>query len=120
MHFNFALWLSVTLLGISVKTPAGMAVSKARLLMCSVDLPARAQVLNMKQFNGVQGCAYCEDESTARASSHLHRNWPYRSRHVMRTHTKMLSDAKEVVESGQAVRMYESTIVYTGLAMYMR
>ena len=41
--------------GITVNTPSGKMVSKARLLMCAVDLPARASVLNMKQFNGSGG-----------------------------------------------------------------
>lgn len=52
--------------GIFVKSPHGTVTSKARLLMCTADLPARAQILNMKQYNGKQGYAYCEDEGTPR------------------------------------------------------
>ena len=32
------------------------------LLTCSVDLPARSLVLNMKQYNGRYGCSFCYDE----------------------------------------------------------
>ena len=56
--------------GITVNTPSGKMVSKARLLMCAVDLPARASVLNMKQFKK-WGCTYCEDEGVPRPTCHL-------------------------------------------------
>ena len=58
-------------IGISVTSPDGVVISKAKLLMCSVDLPARALVLNMKQYNGKFACAYCENEGTPRATSAL-------------------------------------------------
>ena len=48
--------------GISVKTPEGLMTSRVQLLMCSVDLVARALILNMKQFNAKHGCCYCENE----------------------------------------------------------
>lgn len=32
---------------------------KVVLIACSCDLPARALVLNMNQFNGFHGCWYC-------------------------------------------------------------
>ena len=57
--------------------PAKEITSKARLLMCPVDLLARASMLNMKQYNGKYGCSQCEDEGQPRSSSHLVRNWPY-------------------------------------------
>ena len=41
--------------------------------MCSVDLPARAIVLNMKQWNGAHGCLYCESPGTVLPGDHLHR-----------------------------------------------
>ena len=53
-----------------MKTPdGGNHTVKERLLMCSVDLPARALVLNMKQFNGRYGCCYCEDKGVLRSTS---------------------------------------------------
>ena len=89
--------------GISVNSPHGTVTSKAKLLMCTVDLPARAQILNMKQYNGKQGCAYCEDEGTPRPSSHLQRNWLYSNDRIQRTHQKMRADAKTAAEEGDVV-----------------
>ena len=56
------LFVILFMVGITVSNPVGEITCKARLLMCSVDLPARAFVLNMKQFNGKYGCSQCEDE----------------------------------------------------------
>ena len=80
--------------GISANSPTGLVTSKARLLMCSVDLPARAQVLNMKQFNGKQGCIYWVLPAISIAIGHR----------VQRSHTKMKNDARQAAESGEAVR----------------
>ena len=41
------------LLGITVQTTKGEIQCRAALLMCCCDLPARAIVLNQKQFNGM-------------------------------------------------------------------
>ena len=89
-----------------MKSPSGIVTSKAVLLMCSADVPACAQILNMKQYNGKQGCAYCEEEGTPRPSSHLHHNWLYSSDRVERTHQRMISDAKKAAEEAVAVSMY--------------
>ena len=65
-----------------------MVVAKARLLMCTLDLPAKAMLLNMKQFNGEYGCTYCKDKGEPRATTHLHRNWPYSTCSTPRSHTR--------------------------------
>ena len=62
MHVCTSFTVLFFLIGITVNSPAGEITCKARLLMCLVDLPARASVLNMKQFNGKFGCSQCEDE----------------------------------------------------------
>ena len=92
-------------IGITVKAPCGEVTSKARLLLSSFDLPARASVLNMKLFNGKFACAYCEDEGVPRASSHLHRNWPYEALSHQRTHSSFISNALEAVRNKDAVSM---------------
>ena len=74
--------------------------------MCSVDLPARASVMNMKQFNGKHGCAYCEDEGVPRPTSHLHRNWPYSTTSIPRTHHSIVDNAKSALRSNDAVSTY--------------
>ena len=89
--------------GITVNTPSGKMVSKARLLMCAVDLPARASVLNMKQFNGKWGCLYCEDEGVPRPTCHLVRNWPYSTTSTPRTHGSIMRNARSALSENDAV-----------------
>lgn len=86
-----------------MKTDDGELTVRARLLMCSVDLPARAVVLNMKQFNGEYGCCYCEDAGVARSSSHLHRNWPLVTTSTPRTHQSILSNARTALQTQKPV-----------------
>lgn len=62
--------------GVPVQTPCGDKVGRAILLSCSVDLPARAMLLNMKQWNGRHGCLYCNHEGVTLGTDHLHRYWP--------------------------------------------
>ena len=61
---------NIIVLEIAVNTP-GKMVSKARLVMCAIDLAARASVLNMKQFNGKWGCTYYEDVGVLRPTCRL-------------------------------------------------
>ena len=97
-------------MGIQVEVPSGVMQTRAVLLMCSADLPAKASLTNMKQFNGAYGCTNCEDEGEPRASSHLQRNWPYKAASTLRTHTKMLKCAKEAMDSGTAVSTHNNEL----------
>ena len=90
-------------LGIPVNTQSGKMVSKARLLMCVVDLPARASVLNMKQFNGKWGCTHCEDKGVARLTCHLVRNWPYSTTSTPRTHESIVRYARRALRENDAI-----------------
>jgi hypothetical protein len=94
----------ITITGFSIKTTTGEVQGHAILLMCSVDLIARCNILNMKQFNGKFACTYCEDEGTGRATSHLHRNWLYQRCSVPRTHDTIILNAKKALRKGEAVR----------------
>ena len=71
--------------------------------MCAVDLPARASVLNMKQFNGKWGCTYCEDEGVPRPTCHLVRNWPYSTTSTPRTHESIVRNARRALRENDAV-----------------
>ena len=87
-----------------METPAGTMVARGILLMCSVDLPARAMLLNMKQWNGTNGCLYCEEAGTTIGNDHLHRYWPYKSGISARSHASIIQNAKSAVTSGAPVR----------------
>ena len=89
--------------GIVVDTPAGVMVCRAILLNCSVDLPARAMITNMKQWNGENGCLYCEDTGTTIGSDHLHRYWPYKHATPARTKTSLLHNAQSALSTERVV-----------------
>ena len=84
--------------GIAVQTPAGALNAGAILMNCSVDLPARAMVMNMKQWNGISGCLYCEDEGTVIGGDHLHCYWPQQESSVARSHASLLNMLKQLQE----------------------
>ena len=83
----------------------GKMTCRARLIMCSADLPARAAVLNMKQYNGQHGCSQCEDEGQPRTSSHLHRNWPFCASSTPWTHNSIMSNVQDCVRVKKPVSL---------------
>ena len=51
---------------------------RGMLLTCTVDLPARAAVCNMKGFNGAHSCTTCLDSGdNTVGSTRMHRYWPF-------------------------------------------
>lgn len=89
-----------------MQTPDGIVTARLILLNCSVDLPARAMVTNMKQWNGVNGCLYCEDQGTTIGTNHLHRYWPHQVHSMKRTHASLLRNAAEAVRLGTTVSIF--------------
>ena len=96
MHLYLLLVVyTVASIGLSINAPDGSEVTaKVRLLMTTLDLPAKALVLNMKQFNGEFGCSYCEDRGEPRPTTHLHRNWPYTETGTQRSHAGMIANVQ--------------------------
>ena len=86
-----------------MQTPAGVMNASAIVLNCSLDLPARAVVTNMKQYNGRYGCLYCEEEGTTIGGDHLHRYWPCQTATVPRTHASLLQNAHMATTTGTCV-----------------
>lgn len=86
-------------------TPAGAMVARVALLLCSVDLPARALITHMKQWNGINGCLYCENDGVTIGSDHLHRYWPYQPSSRLRSRASLLSNAEIAITTGNTVRM---------------
>lgn len=77
-----------------------MKTIHASLLLTTVDLPARAILSNMKQYNGAFSCSVCEDEGQATG---LQRHWPHQES-TMRTESSVINCAKQASETGTAVR----------------
>ena len=93
------------LLGVPIQSPSGTTVGRGILLMTSVDLPARAIVLNMKNFNGSHGCCYCLHSGETTPPAYLLRFWPLREVPA-RTHSTMIEMARESHTTGLAVSNY--------------
>ncbi|CAH1242572.1 Hypp6846 [Branchiostoma lanceolatum] len=87
-----------------VKVASGeTAVVRGLLMMAVMDLPAKAKVLVMKQFNGEYGCNECEDPG--KVLPPLHRIWPYTSQMTMRSHRSIIENVRATTQSrGQAVK----------------
>ena len=80
-------------------------VARAILLSYSVDLPARAMISNMKQWNGAYDYLYCEELGTTVGGDQLHRYWPYT--HVTPiSHESLLQNAAMATTTGTPVCMY--------------
>ena len=45
--------------GVTITVPGGEVISRAVLICCTCDMPAKAQVLNVVQYNGFYGCPCC-------------------------------------------------------------
>ena len=48
--------------GVTVNIRGEEKVCKAKVLFATVDLPAKAKVINFTQFNGRYGCSVCKEE----------------------------------------------------------
>lgn len=86
-------------LGISLPTPAGIKTIRGKLLLGVFDLPAKAAVLNMKQFNGEYGCPTCLHNGT-----HQRGAWVYLPQACTERTKQTICDCAEKAErSGNAV-----------------
>ena len=75
--------------------------------MATVDLPAKAMILNVKQFNGKHGCTNCEYEGIPRPSAKMIRDWPYREDCMKeRTHSSMIQYARQSVKEKAVVSFF--------------
>ena len=86
-----------------MQTPDGVMTAGVILTLCSVDLPARAILMNMKQWNGMHGCLYCEDSGTTVDGDHLHRYWPQQESTVARSHLSLLGNGEAATRTRTTV-----------------
>ena len=93
----------ILMTGIEVSTPSGVQTVKAALVAISCDLPARALVLNMRQFNGAEGCHLCEDPGQTAVGNHLFRWWPPNPSNVLRSKESLSADAIKATMEGKIV-----------------
>ena len=85
-------------------TPEGEKIVRCILLMSAVDLPARALLLNMKQYNGSYGCSFCYNEGKTKRNAPLHRFWPPSlSTPVLRTNQSIRDNAMQATVTNDPV-----------------
>ena len=83
-------------------SPDGDITVRCMLFVATADLPARAALMNMKQFNGKYACHLCKAEGTAYGQHNIHRCWPYYQNPEKRTHQDQIKFAKRATQK-QAV-----------------
>ena len=86
--------------GIIIKTPTGISRIKGKLVLGIFDLPAKASVLTMKQFNGMFGCSVCLHPGK-RLSNNARVYLP--EEHLERTHATIVDFAEQAIEDGTPV-----------------
>ena len=101
--------------GICVQLASGETrMVKCALLLCSVDLTAKAAVCNMLNFNGLSSCPTCLDRGDNSVTSvAMHRVWPFEASSVIRDQQMVLSAVKKAVEEDVVV----STIINVHLSL---
>ena len=85
------------LTGLEVQLHDGQTIStRSALLSVHADLPAKAMLINMNQFNGQYACLYCyHPGETARTSKGGHKKmFPGNLHHRLRTAADVKVDAR--------------------------
>lgn len=78
--------------GIRIKVRSKVIDARAAVVTATLDLPARASVMNMLHFNGHSACHLCEQTGT---NVRLHRWWTYTPNPKPQSHTSILQNAQE-------------------------
>ena len=81
----------------------GVKQVRAAMVVVSCDLPARAMVLNMRQFNGQHGCHLCDSAGENSTEHPMLRWWPYNSESTNRTKVALMKDSVKATRSGNIV-----------------
>lgn len=95
--------VSYFILGIEVVSSGHVVTVKAAIVALTCDLPARASVLNMKQFNGRNGCNFCEDEGKTADNNPLFRWWPHKDSITLRTKESMIENSIKATTDNEVV-----------------
>ena len=91
---------SLYTLGVQIETPDGCVTYHAKLELAVFDLPAKAVVLNAKQYNGRYGCSVCLHPGES-----VGRNRVYKpTKHPERTHRSVMVAAQLAEVKGECVR----------------
>lgn len=86
--------------GLDISTPDGRKQIRMKLLLTVCDLPAKAMVLNQKQYNGYYSCNFCLDKGIS-----ISRRMVYlpTEAHIPRTHADIQHCVQEAETTGQTI-----------------
>lgn len=87
---------------------------RCMLFVATADLPARADLMNMKRFNGKCACHLCKSEGKGYGPNNIHRYWPYEQNLEKRTHEDQVKYASKATQK-QAVMGVKGHSVFTKL-----
>ena len=86
--------------------------------MGSFDLPAKALVTNMKQYNGAFSCPTCMDSGDNSLSGNcLVRYWPYQAVSVERTAHQMFEAIRKATLTGQVVHVMMLRFIFFDMSI---
>ena len=68
---------------------------RCMLFVATADLPARADLMNMKRYNGKCACHLCKSEGVGYGPNNIHRYWPFEKSPEKRTHEDQLKFASK-------------------------
>lgn len=91
--------------------------TKIYMVCCIADAPARAAVMNRKQFNGYYGCPWCYQRGTLVQGVV---KYPFAEHQVERTHKGVLQDMKSAALRNEPVRAWHIWAVPTTEAYRVR
>ena len=79
---------------------------RVKLVLLSVDLPAVAPVLNMKQYNGAYGCPVCEQSGNPRPNCPMVRDWPKEAAVSLRSQDSIVEAVREGLRTNSVVSSF--------------
>jgi len=95
---------SVIFIGFDIADEHGSLIrAHVSMVLASMDLPAKAITVNMKQYNGKASCTYCLDPGETMAGNRLHRFWPHTATQVFRTEESFMQSAMTAIQRNTAV-----------------
>lgn len=100
----------LTTIGMEIPTPSGMKVIRGKLLFGVFDMPAKVQMLNMKNFNGKYGCPTCLNPGIHYARAHIY--LPDVDA-APRTQRSVITSAEEAERSGDFVQGIKGRSILT-------
>ncbi|XP_062504701.1 uncharacterized protein LOC134181439 [Corticium candelabrum] len=89
--------------GILIDTPYGSKICKARLRLMTIDLPARAIVMNMKYYNGEKYSQFCLQSGTTLPEIHCTDFGHMRKKVVLRDNASLQRHSEEALKTGTTI-----------------